>query len=282
MRADEDRFDALVIGNEGKHFCAGANVFVIWMASQQGDFALVDGMVRAMQSALMRVRYFPKPIVAAPFGMVLGGGAEVCMASSRRVAAAETFIGLVEVGSVGVIPAGTGTKEMLRRVVNPVMRIPNADPISVIQKVFEQIATAKVATGAQEAVEFGFFGPGDRIVMNRDFLLAEAKRTALAMVAEGYRPPAPERIYAAGRDVLAALRAAVWGMQQAGWATEHDAVVAGKLAWLMCGGDLSEPTWVPEEYMLDLERKVFVELCHEPKTLARMAYLLEHNKPLRN
>lgn len=280
--AEQDRFDALVIGNEGKHFCAGANVFVIWMASQQGDFALVDGMVRAMQGVLMRLRYFPKPIVAAPFGMVLGGGAEVCMASGRRVAAAETFIGLVEVGSVGVIPAGTGTKEMLRRVINPVMRIPNADPISVMQKVFEQIATAKVATGAQEAFEFGFFGPGDRIVMNRDFLLAEAKRTALAMVAEGYRPPAPERIYAAGRDVLAALRAAIWGMQQAGWATEHDAVVAGKLAWLMCGGDLSEPTWVPEEHMLDLERQVFVELCHEPKTLERMAYLLEHNKPLRN
>ncbi|MBM3121796.1 MAG: 3-hydroxyacyl-CoA dehydrogenase/enoyl-CoA hydratase family protein, partial [Chloroflexi bacterium] len=239
--AEEGRFDALVIGNEGKHFCAGANVFVIWMASQQGDFELVDGMVRGMQSVLMRVRYFPKPIVAAPFGMVLGGGAEVSMACSRRVAAAETFIGLVETGSVGLIPAGTGTKETLRRVVNPVMRIPNADPISVMQKAFEQLAMAKVATGAQEAVEFGYFGPGDRIVMNRDHLLAEAKRTALAMVAEGYRPPAPEMIYAAGRDVLSALRAAIWGLRQAGWATEHDAVVAGKLAWLMCGGDLTEP-----------------------------------------
>ncbi len=280
--AEEGRFDALVIGNEGKHFCAGANVFVIWMASQQGDFELVDGMVRGMQSVLMRVRYFPKPIVAAPFGMVLGGGAEVSMACSRRVAAAETFIGLVETGSVGLIPAGTGTKETLRRVVNPVMRIPNADPISVMQKAFEQLATAKVATGAQEAFEFGYFGPGDRIVMNRDHLLAEAKRTALAMVAEGYRPPAPEMIYAAGRDVLSALRAAIWGLRQAGWATEHDAVVAGKLAWLMCGGDLTEPTWVPEQYMLDLERKVFIELCHEPKTLERMAHLLQFNKPLRN
>jgi 3-hydroxyacyl-CoA dehydrogenase len=280
--AEDGRFEALVIGNEGKHFCAGANVFVIWMASQQGDFDMVDGMVRGMQSVLMRVRYFHKPIVAAPFGMVLGGGAEVSMACSRRVAAAETFIGLVETGSVGLIPAGTGTKETLRRVVNPVMRIPNADPISVMQKAFEQLATAKVATGAQEAFEFGYFGPGDRIVMNRDHLLAEAKRTALAMVAEGYRPPAPEMIYAAGRDVLSALRAAIWGLRQAGWATEHDAVVAGKLAWLMCGGDLTEPTWVPEQYMLDLERKVFIELCHEPKTLERMAHLLQYNKPLRN
>ncbi len=280
--AEDGRFDALVIGNEGKHFCAGANVFVIWMASQQGDFDLVDTMVRGMQGVLMRMRYFHKPIVAAPFGMVLGGGAEVSMACSRRVAASETFIGLVETGSVGLIPAGTGTKETLRRVVNPVMRIPNADPISVMQKAFEQLAMAKVATGAHEAVEFGYFGPGDKIVMNQEHLLAEAKRSALAMVADGYRPPAPELIYAAGRDVLAALRAAVWGLEQSGWATQHDAVVARKLAWLMCGGDLTEPTWVPEQYMLDLERKVFIELCHEPKTLERMAHLLQYNKPLRN
>ena len=280
--AEGGRYDALVIGNEGKHFCAGANVFVIWMASQQGDFDQVDTMVRGMQGVLMRIRYFHKPIVAAPFGMVLGGGAEVSMACSRRVAAAETFIGLVETGSVGLIPAGTGTKETLRRIVNPVMRIPGADPISVMQKAFEQLAMAKVATGAQEAFELGYFGPGDRIVMNTEHLLAEAKRSALALVAEGYRPPAPEMIYAAGRDVLAALRAAIWGLEQAGWATKHDAVVAGKLAWLMCGGDLTEPTWVPEQYMLDLERKVFIELCHEPKTLERMAHLLQYNKPLRN
>jgi 3-hydroxyacyl-CoA dehydrogenase len=280
--AEEDRFDALVIGNEGKHFCAGANVFVMWMASQQGDFQLVDNMVRAMQSVIMRMRFFHKPIVAAPFGMVLGGGVEVSMACSKRVAAAETFVGLVETGSVGIIPAGTGTKETLRRVVNPVMRIPNADPISVMQKAFEQLATAKVATGAQEAFEFGYFGPGDRIVMNQEHLLAEAKRSALAMVAEGYRPPAPELIYAAGRDVLAALRAAVWGLEQAGWATQHDGVVARKLAWVMCGGDLTEPTWVPEQYILDLERQAFVDLCHEAKTLERMAYLLQYNKPLRN
>lgn len=280
--AENDRFDALVIGNEGTHFSAGANVFVIWMASQQGDFELVDNMVRGMQSILMRVRYFPKPIVAAPHGMVLGGGAEVSMACARRVAAAETFIGLVECGSVGLIPAGSGTKEMMRRVINPVMRIPNADPISVMQKVFEMIATAKVATGAHEAFEFGFFGPGDRVVMNKDFLLAEAKRSALAMVQEGYRPPKRERIYSCGRDVLAVLHAAVWGMREAGWATEHDAVVANKLAYVLCGGDLSEPTWVSEQSILDLERQIFVELCHEPKSLERLAYLLEHNKPLRN
>jgi|Deesub1362A_J573_1020465.scaffolds.fasta_scaffold04971_1 3-hydroxyacyl-CoA dehydrogenase len=279
--AEDGRFEALVIGNEGQHFSAGANIFLIWMAAQQGDFDQIEAMVSALQSVLMRMRYFPKPIVAAPHGMVLGGGAELVMSCSRRVPAAETFIGLVEMG-VGVIPAGTGCKEMLRRVVNPVMRVRNADPVSVMQKVFEQIAMAKVATGAWEGFEFGFFQPGDRIIMKKEHLLAEAKRSALAMVAEGYRPPPTERIYAAGRDVLGALRAAVWSLREAGWATEHDAVIANKLAWVLCGGDLSEATWVPEEHILDLERQAFVELCRTEKTQERLAYMLEHNKPLRN
>jgi 3-hydroxyacyl-CoA dehydrogenase len=280
-QAEQDVFDALVIGNEGEHFSAGANIFLIWMASQQGLFDQIEEQIDAMQQGLMRIRYFPKPIVAAPHGMVLGGGAELSMACARRVAAAETFIGLVEMG-VGVIPAGSGTKEMIRRVINPVMRIENADPISVMQKVFEQIALAKVATGAFEAFEMGFFLPGDRIVMKKEHLLAEAKRTAQALVLEGYQPPMQERIFAAGRDVLAALRAAVWGLREAGWATEHDALIAEKLAWVLCGGDLTRPTWVPEQDVLDLERKVFVELCHEQKTIDRLGHMLETNKPLRN
>ncbi len=278
---EEGTFDALVIGNEGTHFSAGANIFVMWMAAQQGLFDQIDQGVREMQDAVLRMRYFPKPIVAAPFGMTLAGGAEVAMACSKRVAAAETFIGLVEFG-VGLIPAGTGTKEMLRRVVNPVMRIDNADPISVVGKVFMTIGMAKVATGAYEAFEYGFFQPGDRIIMNKDHLLAEAKRSALATVQEGYKPPVQEMIYAAGRDVLAALQGEVWGLREAGWASEHDALVVNKLAWVLCGGDITEPTWVPEEYILDLERVVFVDLCKEEKTQERMAYMLEHNKPLRN
>ncbi|GAF75680.1 unnamed protein product, partial [marine sediment metagenome] len=273
--------DALVIGNEGTHFCAGVNIFVMWMAAQQGAFDQIDAMIRALHAYVMRMRYFPKPIVAAPFGMTLAGGAEVVMACSKRVAASETFIGLVEFG-IGVIPAGSGTKELLRRVVNPVMRIPNADPISVMQKVFETIALAKVATGAHEAFEFGFFQPGDRIVMNKDHLLAEAKRSALAMVQEGYDPPTPEMIYAGGRDILAVMRTFVWGMKEAGWASEHDAIVANKLGYVLSGGEHSEPTWVPEQYILDLERQAFVELCQEEKTRERMAYMLEHNRPLRN
>lgn len=279
--AEDGRFDALVIGNEGQHFSAGANIFLIWMAAQQEQFDQIEALVKGMQDQLMRMRYFPKPIVAAPHGMVLGGGAELCMNCSKRVAAAESFIGLVEMG-VGVIPAGSGTKELMRRVINPVMRIENADPISVFQKVFEQIALAKVATGAFEAMEMGFLLPSDRIILKKEHLLAEAKSTALAMAAEGYSPPMVERVHAAGRDVLAALRAAVWSMEEAGWATEHDALIANKLAWVLSGGDLTEPTWVPEQYILDLERQVFVELCHEQKTLDRLAHMIEHNKPLRN
>ncbi|MGD2057311.1 MAG: 3-hydroxyacyl-CoA dehydrogenase/enoyl-CoA hydratase family protein [Anaerolineales bacterium] len=280
-RAESGEFDALVIGNEGQHFSAGANIALIWIAAQQEAFDQISDLVHGMQQTLMRMRYFRKPVVAAPHGMVLGGGAEVCMAASRRVAAAETFIGLVEMG-VGVIPAGSGTKEMIRRVVNPVMRIENADPISVMQKIFEQIAMAKVATGAWEAFEMGFFQPGDRIIMKKEHLLGEAKRSALAMVKEGYKPPYRERVYAAGRDVLAALRAAVWGLREAGWATEHDSVIANKLGWVLCGGDITEPEWVPEEYILDLEREAFLDLCHEPKTLERLQHMMETNKPLRN
>jgi 3-hydroxyacyl-CoA dehydrogenase len=280
--AEAGRFDALVIGNEGRHFSAGANVFVMWMAAQQGDFELIENMVQAMQQVLLRMRYFPKPIIAAPHGMVLGGGVEVIMACSKRIAAAESFIGLVETGTVGLIPAGTGTKEILRRVVNPVMRIKDADPVSVMAKVFEQLATAKVSAGAHEAYEMGFLQPGDRIIMNKDYLLAEAKRSALAMVTEGYQPPDPEPIYAAGRDILAALRASIWGMHESGWATDHDAVVAGELAQVLTGGDLSEPAWVPEQYILDLERQAFLNLCKETKSQERMGHLLEHNKPLRN
>ncbi|UCF60243.1 MAG: 3-hydroxyacyl-CoA dehydrogenase/enoyl-CoA hydratase family protein [Anaerolineaceae bacterium] len=278
---EDGRFDALVIGNEGTHFSAGANIFVMWMSAQQGLFDQIDQGVRGMHDAVLRMRYFPKPIVAAPFGMTLAGGAEIAMACSKRVAAVETFIGLVEVG-IGVIPGGTGNKEMLRRVVNPVMRIANADPISAVGKVVELIGTAKVATGAYEAFEYGFFQPGDRIIMNKDHLLAEAKRSALAMVLEGYKPPAQEMIYAAGREVLAAIRGMVWDLRSRGWATEHDAVVTNKLGWVLCGGDITEPAWVPEQYILDLERQAFVDLCKEEKTQERMAYMLEHNRPLRN
>jgi 3-hydroxyacyl-CoA dehydrogenase len=276
-----DEWQALVIGNQGTHFSAGANLFAMAVAAQQGERDLIEQGTRSLQSLLQRMRANPKPIVAAVFGMALAGGAEVVMGAARVVAAAESYIGLVEAG-VGLIPAGSGSKEMLRRVLGPVMTTPNADGLPHLQKVFELIALAKVSESAEQAREMGFLGPADRIVMNSDHLLAEAKREALAMVGAGYRPDPAGKVWAAGRDALANLRQMIWSTRQAGFASDHDVVVASRLAHVLTGGDLSRPGWVPEEHILELEREAFLALTAEPKTQARMWHMLQHRKPLRN
>jgi 3-hydroxyacyl-CoA dehydrogenase len=227
------------------------------------------------------MRYAPKPVAVAPFDRTLAGGAEFSMAGARIVGAAELYMGLVEVG-VGLVPAGGGCKELLRRVMNPVMRTKNADPIPVMQRIFEQIGFGKVSMSAAEARKMGFLAPADRIVVNRAHLLSEAKREALHMVASGYRPPVPEKIYAAGRDVLAALEVAVFMLEDGRFASEHDAKIARKLGYVLTGGDLSAPTWVDEQYILDLEREAFVSLIMEPKTVERIMHMLSAGKPLRN
>ena len=277
----QEQWKALVIGNQGTHFSAGANLFAMAVAAQQGERDLIDQGTRTLQSILQRMRASPKPIVAAVHGMALAGGAEVVMGAARVVAAAESYIGLVEAG-VGLIPAGSGSKEMLRRVLGPVMATPHADGLPHLQKVFELIALAKVSESAEQAREMGFLGPADRIVMNSDHVLPEAKREALAMVANGYRPEPAGKVWAAGRDALANLRQMIWSMREAGYATEHDVVVASRLAHVLTGGDLSRPGWVPEEYILELEREAFLALSAEPKTHARMWHMLRHRKPLRN
>jgi 3-hydroxyacyl-CoA dehydrogenase len=203
------------------------------------------------------------------------------MHGSRAVAAAETYIGLVELGA-GIIPAGGGTKEMLRRMINPPMRTENAELLPFLQKVFLQVGQARVATSAHEAREMGILAPADRIVMNRDQLLSEAKRDALHMAVSAYRPPAPEQIYVAGRDMLAALRVGTFMFSAGGYISEYDRHLAEKLAYVMCGGDLTRPHWVSEQYVLDLEREAFLSLCGEEKTQARMWSLLQTGKPLRN
>ncbi len=274
-------FDGLVLGNEGENFSAGANLFMMVVGAQQGMWDTLDAAVRKLQDMNMRMRYSPKPIVVAPAGLTLGGGCEITMHASRVVAAAETYIGLVELG-VGVIPAGGGTKEMLRRMVNPVMRIENAEAIAVLQKVFLQIGEAKVATSAEEARSMAILNPQDRIVMNHSHLLAEAKKEVLHMVAAGYKPPAPEPIYAAGRDALAALRIGAWMFKEGQYITQYDHHVASKLAYVMCGGELSRPQWVSEQYILDLEREAILSLFGEEKTQARMWSILQTGKPLRN
>ena len=276
----KERWVGLVIGNQGKHYCAGANIFTIAVAAQQGDFDLIEAGLHKLQGLLQSIRFSPKPVVAAPFGMTLGGGCELVMAASRVVAAAETYIGLVEMG-VGVIPAGTGTKEIVRRIVSPPMKTPNAIVLPFLQQAFEQIGLAKVSSSAEQARQMKILSERDRIVINQDHLLSEAKKMVLEL-APDYRPPLPEPVYAAGRDALAALHVALFQLQDGGFATEHDARVGKALGFVLCGGDLSAGQWVSEEAMLSLERKAFLALCHEPKTIERMWYMLQNNKPLRN
>ncbi len=278
----EQDFDALVIGNEASDFCAGgANLFMVVVAAQQSMWDTLDAAARRLQSLNMRMRYSPRPVVVAPFGRVLGGGCEIVMHGSRAVAAAETYIGLVEVGA-GIIPAGGGTKEILRRVVNPGMRVENADALPYLQRAFLQIGQAKVSTSALESREMGVLSASDRIVMNRDELLTHAKREALHLVASGYRPPAPENIYVAGRDMLGALRVGAFMFNEGRYISEYDRHIADKLAYVMCGGELTRPQWVGEQYLLDLEREAFLSLCGEEKTQARMWSLLQTGRPLRN
>jgi 3-hydroxyacyl-CoA dehydrogenase len=278
----ETEFEGLVISNDADNFCAGgANLFMVVMASQGGMWDQLEASVKKLQDMNMRMRYFPKPVVVAPFGLTLGGGAEITMHGNRVVSAAELYIGQVEIGP-GVIPAGAGTKELLRRILNPAMRTPNAEPLPFLQRIFELIGLAKVATSAEEARQMGFLQPSDRVVMNRSHLLAEAKKEVLHMADSGYQPPLPEKIYAAGRDSLAAMKVGVYMMKEGGYVTEHEHLIARKLAYVMTGGELSHPTWVDEQYILDLEREAFLSLCGEEKTQQRMWSLLQTGKVLRN
>ncbi len=277
----ETDFDGLVIGSEADNFSAGANLFMVVVAAQQGVWDQLDGAIRRLQGLNMRIRYSPKPVVVAPAGLALGGGCEITMHASRVVAAAETYIGLVELGA-GVIPAGAGTKEYMRRIINPAVKTPDAEPFPFIQKAFLQIGQAKVATSAEEARGMGILNPQDRVIANRDHLLTEAKREALHLIASGYRPPTPELIYAAGRDMFGAMKVGAWAFKEGHYITEYDAHIATKLAHIIAGGDLTKPTWVSEQYILDLEREAFLSLCGEEKTQARMWSILQTGKPLRN
>ncbi|MBT3322450.1 MAG: 3-hydroxyacyl-CoA dehydrogenase/enoyl-CoA hydratase family protein [Anaerolineae bacterium] len=274
-------FDALVIGNEADHFSAGANLFMVVVAAQNKMWDQLDEMIVGLQNVNMRMRYSPKPVVIAPAGMALGGGCEITMHSSRVVAAGELYIGLVELGA-GVIPAGGGTKEIMRRVINPAMKTQDATALPFLQQAFLQIGQAKVATSAREAQQMGILGAADRIVMSKDHLIAEAKKEALHMANTGYAPPAPEKIYASGRDMLGALKLGAYMFTEGGFITEFENVIANKLSYILSGGGLSKPAWVSEQYILDLEREAFLSLCGDERTLARMQSLLTTGKVLRN
>ncbi|GIV77802.1 MAG: 3-hydroxyacyl-CoA dehydrogenase [Litorilinea sp.] len=272
----------LVIGNEGPHFSVGANLVLLGNAAQSGRWDELEQMLKVGQDTLMALRTAPKPVVAAPFQRVLGGGVEVCMATDRVTAHAETYMGLVEV-SVGIVPGWGGCKEMVRRHVSPHMHATNVNPLPYLRQVFETIGFAKVSTSALEAQELGYLSPQDRIVMNRDHLLYEAQREVLWMADTGYRPPVVQgNVYAAGRDALASMRIEIYSLQQAGYISEHDAKIADRLAYVLCGGELSRPTWMDEQYFLDLEREAILSLAGEEKTQARIWHMLQHGKPLRN
>jgi 3-hydroxyacyl-CoA dehydrogenase len=274
-------FDAMVIGNDADNFCVGANLFAVGVAAASERWDELSQMIHGLQSLTFQLQHAPKPVVTAVQGMALGGGVEMAIAGWETVAAHESYMGLVEVG-VGLIPAGGGCKEILRRKINPVMATKNADVLPVLQDVFTQIATAKVGTSAWENKELGYLRPNDMIVMAAEHRLAKAKARALHLVSIGARPPEVEKIYAAGRDALYALKLGVQGFVWGNYASEHDKLISNKLAYVLTGGDLSAGTWVDPWYILDLEREAFLSLLGEEKTRERMMHMLQTGKPLRN
>jgi 3-hydroxyacyl-CoA dehydrogenase len=275
-----ENFEALVIGNQSENFSVGANLMLLLLGAQEGEWDEIAMSVRHFQNANMGLRYSAKPVVVAVQGMALGGGCEITMHADKARAAAETYLGLVEVG-VGLIPGGGGVKEMVLRATDGT--VPDEDLFPHIKKVSQAIATATVSTSAVEAREIGFLRPTDPITMNRDRLIEDAKQTALAIVREGYTQPLPRQdIPVLGEPALAAIKLAIHMMVRGGFISEYDGHVAAKLAFVITGGNLTRQTRVSEQYLLDLEREAFVSLCGERKTQERIQHMLKTGKPLRN
>ena len=272
----------LVIGNQGGNFSAGANIMLLLLAAQEEEWDDINLMIRALQNAVMRLRYSSKPVVTAPYGLTLGGGCEIAMHGNKTRAAGETYIGLVEVG-VGLIPAGGGTKELTMRAMDAAKNTPDADPLAFLKKTFETIAMGKVATSAQEAKSWGILRPSDMISMNGDRLIADAKQEVIALAETGYVAPVERTdILALGEQAQAAIKLALHMMRQGGFISHHDQLIGKKLAKIMSGGDLNHRSFVSERYLLDLEREAFLSLCGERKTQERIAAMLKTGKPLRN
>jgi len=277
----EEKCHGMVIANEGNLFSAGANVGMIFMLAIEQEYEELDMAVRTFQNTMMRVRYSSIPVGVAPHGLTLGGGCELNLHSDTIVAAAETYIGLVELG-IGVIPGGGGTKEFVLRASDE-MHVDEPDSITLKNR-FLQIATAKVATSAHEAMDMGIFRKGqDHIVLNQSRRIAKVKEEVLKLYNAGYTQAAQRKdIKVLGKSALGALYAGINAMWRGGYATDHDKLVAKKLAYVMCGGDLSEQTMVNEQYLLDLEREAFLSLCGEKKTLERIQSVMTSGKPIRN
>jgi 3-hydroxyacyl-CoA dehydrogenase len=264
----ERNFEAMIVANEGEVFSAGANLMMVLLAAQEQEWDDLDSAVRRFQQAMMLMKYAPKPVVAAPFSRVLGGGCEVVLHCTRAQASAELYMGLVEV-SAGVIPAGGGCKELLARLKDP-------------RKIFELIGMAKVSGSAREAQEMGLLHKADSITMNPERLIADAKTVALSL-APGYAPGNPRTDIAVSGDTgYALMKLGAWTMRQGGYISDHDMRIAEKLAFVLSGGRLSGQQTVSEQYLLDLEREAFLSLCGTKETQDRMAHILKTGKPLRN
>ena len=276
-------FSGLVIGNQGTHFSAGANLLLLTGQIENNDWDAIDLMIRTFQHATSTLRQFEKPVVAACHGYTLGGGCELSLGCDHVVIAAETYMGLPEVG-VGLIPGAHGTKEMLIRCTEQIIRVEDADYFAGVRHAWETIGLAKISTSAVEALKFRYLrGSETTVVMNREWLIGDAKAQVLQMVSRGYRPrPQRTDIPAIGEGGLAMFKLILQQMRGGGQISEHDEKVCTKLAYILCGGDLSSLHFVSEQYLMDLEREVFLSLCGEPRTLERIKHTLKTGKPLRN
>ena len=277
----EKNYEGLVLGNQGRNFCVGANLALMLMEAQDDNFFELDMVVRQFQNMTLNIKYADKPVVTAPFNMALGGGAEITLPAAGVQASQETYMGLVEVG-VGLIPGGGGTKELYLKMLRGMPEGVKFDLMQVANTVFERVATAKVSTSAVEARENGFLNIHDGISVNPDHLLDDAKQRVLALAKTGYKAPQPEKIPVVGDAGYAAMMLGAKNLHLSGYASEHDLKIAEKLAYVLSGGRVKEGTVIDEQVMLDLEREAFLSLIGEPKTQMRMQHMLLKGKPLRN
>jgi 3-hydroxyacyl-CoA dehydrogenase len=279
---DAGKYSSLVVGNQGGNaFCAGANILMILMGAMQQDWASIERSVAFMQNTLQRAKYSDKPVVTAPWGLTLGGGVEVTMHGAATQAAGELYAGLVEVG-VGLIPAGGGCKEMLSRYLGDIPAGVAYDPNPFVQKAFEHIAMAKVATSGEEARDAGFLRATDRLTLDADRQIGDAKKLALGLVAGGYKAPRKRTFKLPGSAGRAAIELFLYQMREGGFVTAYDTVVGKKLAYVLTGGDIPFGAVRSEQDILDLEREAFLSLCGNAETVARIQHMLEKGKPLRN
>jgi 3-hydroxyacyl-CoA dehydrogenase len=287
-------FAGFVITGDRDNFSVGANLLQLLLSAQEGEWDEVDAAIRAFQQMTSAIKFCPRPVVVAPFGMTLGGGAEMCLHAARRQPHAETYIGLVEAG-VGLIPGGGGTREMLLRAIDAAAALAPPDPkdppsrfaqsaevLDALRRTLETIAMAKVSTSAAEARTLGLLSPADRITLNRERLLLDVKSQALVLAEAGYAAPRPRMVPAPGLAALGAMELGIFLMGEAGYASEHDQKVARWAAYILAGGRVTAGSMVSEQYLLDLEREAFLSLCGERKTQERIAFTLKTGKPLRN